>query len=67
MRKKNNPGIGEEMHATLLYTNKRINNGNETLNDIYHNFKQVDNDLLDYRTSVFEEMVQAYNKIIILD
>ncbi|NGX63992.1 MAG: hypothetical protein KR126chlam6_01416 [Candidatus Anoxychlamydiales bacterium] len=61
---KNNPGIGEEMHATLLYTNKRIANGHETLNDIYHNLKQVDNDLPDSRTPTVEEIAQAYNKII---
>ena len=32
---KRNPGVGEEMHATLLYTSKRIQNGHETLKDIF--------------------------------
>lgn len=40
---RNNPGIGEEMHATLLYTSKRVDNGHETLKDVYQKLTYLDN------------------------
>ena len=58
------PGIGEEMHATLLYTSKRVENGHETLHDIYNNLRQVDGSLPQDQTPTLEQVANAYQKII---
>ena len=56
---KNRPGVGEEMHATLLYTQPRGFNDSETL-------KQVCPVLFDQCKipPTMEEVARAYNSII---
>ena len=61
---KNSPGIGEEMHATLLYTSKRVANGHETLKDIYKNLMCIDDNLSSDNAPTVKEVAQAYHKII---
>lgn len=58
------PGVGEELHATLLYTSKRINRGHETLSDIYDNLKQVDPSLPQDQAPTVEQIAGAYHRII---
>lgn len=58
------PGLGEEMHATLLYTSKRVESGHETLKDIYQNLVEVNKNLSIDRTPTVEEIAQAYHAII---
>jgi hypothetical protein len=58
------PGIGEELHATLLYTSKRINEGHETLQDIYDNLIEVNKNLPTYKAPSIEEIAQTYQLII---
>ena len=58
------PGIGEEMHATLLYTKKRVENGHETLRDIYENLRDADTSLPQDRAPTVEQVANAYQKII---
>lgn len=61
---KRNPGVGEEMHATLLYTSKRVQNGHETLKDIYKNLEEIDKSLpYDHVPSV-KQIAKTYQKII---
>ena len=61
---RSSSGHGEEMHATLLYTSKRVDNGHETLKDVYQNLKNIDGNLPNDRIPTVEEAAQAYNKII---
>jgi len=58
------PGIGEEMHATLLYTKKRVENGHETLRDIYENLRSADMSLPRDRAPTVEQVASAYQKLI---
>ena len=58
------PGIGEELHATLLYTSKRVERGHETLHDIYNNLRQVDESLPQDRAPTIEQVADAYQKFI---
>ncbi len=61
---RSKPGIGEEMHATLLYTSKRVENGHETLRDIYENLRDADASLPQDRAPTVEQIANAYQKII---
>ena len=61
---RSSSGHGEEMHATLLYTSKRVDNGHETLKDVYQNLKDIDENLPSDRIPTVEEVAQTYNKII---
>lgn len=63
---KSKPGIGEEMHATLLYTSKRAFNENahETLKDIYENLIQIDDRLPRKDPPTVDQVAEAYKKII---
>jgi hypothetical protein len=61
---KRNPGVGEEMHATLLYTTKRIQNGHETLKDIYKNLQEVDASLPHNHAPTVEQIAKTYQMII---
>lgn len=61
---RSKPGIGEEIHATLLYTSKRVENGHETLRDIYDNLVQVDASLPQDHAPAVEQVADAYQKII---
>ena len=61
---KSKPGIGEEMHATLLYTSKQVEGCHETLQDIYINLTQVDETLPKGGDPTLEEIAEAYQKII---
>lgn len=61
---KKKPGIGEEMHATLLYTSKRTENGHETLKDVWSNLTQVDTTLSCIEAPTLEQVADIYQKII---
>lgn len=61
---RSKPGIGEELHATLLYTSKRVERGHETLHDIYSNLRQVDESLPQDRVPTIEQVSNAYQKFI---
>jgi hypothetical protein len=61
---RSKPGIGEEMHATLLYTSKRVDDGHETLKDVYENLMQVDETLPRDHPPTVEQVANAYQKII---
>jgi len=61
---RSKPGIGEEMHATLLYTSKRVENRHETLYDIYDNLRQIDASLPQDPAPAVEQVAGAYQKII---
>ncbi len=61
---RSKPGIGEELHATLLYTSKRTEGGHETLLDIYEHLKTVDPSLPQDRAPTVEQVAAAYQKII---
>ena len=61
---KSRPGIGEEMHATLLYTSKRAVDAHETLVDIYENLLEVDETLPRNQPPTVEQVANAYQKII---
>lgn len=61
---KTSPGVGEEMHATLLYTNKRFENGHETLKDIYENLKAIDSSLPHDRAPTVKQVANTYRRII---
>lgn len=61
---RSKPGIGEELHATLLYTTKRVERGHETLNDIYSNLRQIDESLPQDRAPTIEQVANAYQKFI---
>jgi hypothetical protein len=61
---KSKPGIGEEMHATLLYTSKRVDNGHEILKDVFENLKEVDNNLINVQVPTVNQIAEAYSKII---
>lgn len=61
---RSKPGIGEEMHATLLYTSKRVENGHETLYDVYNNLRQIDESLPQDQAPTLEQIANAYQKII---
>jgi len=60
---RSRPGIGEEMHATLLYTSRRFNE-HETLQDIYENLVQVDETLPHTEPPTVEQVANAYQKIL---
>jgi len=61
---KSKPGIGEEMHATLLYTSKRTEDGHETLKDICNNLGQVDKTISCEKAPPLEQVSTIYQKII---
>ena len=61
---KSKPGIGEEMHATLLYTSKRFGDEYETLHDIYQNLAEVDENLPRKQPPTLDQVANAYEKII---
>lgn len=61
---KSKPGIGEEMHATLLYTSKRVEGGHETLKDICINLAQVEKTLSCEEAPSLEQVANTYQKII---
>lgn len=61
---KRNLGVGEEMHATLLYTSKRGLDGHETLKDIYLNLVEVDESLPRDAAPTVKQIAEAYQKII---
>jgi len=61
---KRNPGVAEEMHATLLYTSKRVQNGHETLKDVYENLKEIDFSLPDDRAPTVKEIAKTYQMIL---
>lgn len=61
---KTNPGIGEEMHATLLYTRKRFANGHETLKDVYKNLKTINPNLPHDHPPSVKEIAKTYQKVI---
>lgn len=61
---RNKPGIGEEMHATLLYTSRRIEGGHETLKDICTNLAQVEKTLSCVEAPSLEQVANTYQKII---
>lgn len=58
------PGVGEDLHATLIYTRKRVKNGHETLKDTYSNLKEVDNSLPTEHPPTLKQVANAYHKII---
>ena len=60
---RSRPGIGEEMHATLLYTTRRFNE-HETLLDIYDNLVQIDETLPRTQPPTVEQVANAYQKIL---
>lgn len=64
---RSKPGIGEELHATLLYTSKRVERGHETLRDIYDNLRHADPSLPQDRAPTVEQVANAYQKIIKAD
>jgi hypothetical protein len=57
-------GIGEEMHATLLYTSKRFENALQTLRDIYDNLREVDAQLPQDHAPTVQQVAEAYQKIL---
>lgn len=59
-----NPGVGEEMHVTLLYTRKRMAMGHETLKDIYPYLQEIDGGLPRDRAPSVQQIAQAYQEII---
>jgi hypothetical protein len=61
---RSKPGIGEELHATLIYTRKQVDNGHETLLDIYGNLRFVDPTLPETDPPNVEQIATAYQKII---
>ena len=61
---KSKPGIGEELHATLIYTRKQVDNGHETLLDIYGNLRVVDPSLPETGPPTVEQVATTYQKII---
>jgi hypothetical protein len=61
---RSKPGIGEEMHATLLYTRRRFWNEHETLRDVYDNLVQVDDSLPRDQAPMVEQVAKTYQKII---
>lgn len=61
---RSKPGIGEEIHATLLYTSKRVERGHETLHDIYNNLRQVDESLPQDRAPTVKQVANAYQNFI---
>lgn len=61
---KTRPGIGEEMHATLLYTKRRVANGHETLRDVYEYLREVDSRLSKDQVPTVEQVFSAYQLII---
>lgn len=61
---RSKPGIGEELHATLLYTAKRVGGGHETLADIYSNLRQIDESLPQDRPPTVQQVANAYQKFI---
>ncbi len=61
------PGIGEEMHATLLYTSKRAVDAHETLRDVYEHLLNVDGTLPRDQPPTVEQIANAYQKIVSLD
>lgn len=61
---RSKPGIGEELHATLLYTSRRVEGGHETLRDIYDNLRQVDPTLPQHEAPSVEQVAAAYQKAI---
>jgi hypothetical protein len=61
---RSKPGIGEEMHATLLYTRRRFWNEHVTLSGVYDNLVQIDDSLPLDRAPTVEQVAKAYQKII---
>lgn len=61
---KKAPGVGEEMHATLLYTSKRMQNGHETLKDVYNNLVEIDENLPHASPPTVQQVASTYQKII---
>lgn len=61
---RNIPGIGEEMHATLLYTSNRFSDGHETLQDIWGNLAQIDANVSYENAPTVEQVAKMYQKII---
>lgn len=59
-----NPGVGEEMHATLLYSRRHVANGHETLKDIYPYLQEVEEGLPRDKAPTVSQIAQAYQKII---
>jgi hypothetical protein len=58
------PGIGEEMHATLLYTSKQTGDSHETLKDLCTNLAQGDKTFSCKVAPTLEQVASAYHKII---
>lgn len=61
---RSKPGMGEEMHATLLYTRKRAKNGHETLKEVYQNLTEIDERLPRKGIPSVQQVAEAYQKII---
>jgi len=61
---KSRPGVGEEMHATLLYSEKRFDDGHETLLAVCNNLTQVDKSLSCTDAPTVEQVAAGYQKII---
>lgn len=64
---RSKPLVGEQLHATLLYTTKRIERGHETLLDIYDYLKEVDERLPQDKPPTLIEVASAYQKFITPD
>lgn len=52
------------MHATLLYTSKRMQNGHETLKDVYNNLVEIDENLPHASPPTVQQVASTYQKII---
>lgn len=61
---RSNPGEGEELHATLLYTKRRGHNPHETLKDVYKNLMELDKSLSEAVPPSVEEVAKLYGKAI---
>ncbi len=61
---RSKPGVGEEMHATLLYTSKRSDDGHETLKDVCNNLAINDKTLSCGKAPTIEQVAKAYQKLI---
>jgi len=61
---RSKPGIGEEIHATLLYTSKRVEDAHHTLRDIYGHLREVDATLPQDNAPTVKQVADAYQKII---
>ena len=66
---KSCPGKGEEMHATLLYTNRRdlTGNGHEILSDVYKYLRESDPSLSAEQVPTVAQISNVYQKAINLE